>query len=340
MKILIFMKNWVGDALFQFPAIRMIRQKYPQAEITCIAPSRCHELLRANPDISEILEFDEKSTHRSWLKRLAFIWELSMRGPWDEGYLFHRSRSRALIFFLAGVKKRFGYGKGRGVLLTTAAQEPSEKFHHVDYFLELLHGCGYPVSGNPVYELPVSEEALLQAKPILESLDMPERARFVCFHLGANWEPKRWPIAHFSALAELIHSAWGLSVVVTGGPADESLWEKMRTQVKHTPVFSLIGRTSLDILSAIYSCAAFVVSGDSGPLHIAAAVGTPTVALFGPTNPSLTGPRGKGDSLVLSFVPHGFTAPFFGDEEIAKTWLQHISPQQVFEEIRKKGWVS
>ena len=85
MKIIIFMKNWVGDTFFQFPAIRLIREKYPDAKITCIAPPRCRELLLANPDIADVLEFDEKSTHRSWLKRLKLVFELRARGAWDEG---------------------------------------------------------------------------------------------------------------------------------------------------------------------------------------------------------------------------------------------------------------
>ena len=82
-----------------------------------------------------------------------------------------------------------------------------------------------------------------------------------------------------------------------------------------------------------------MVSGDSGPMHVAAAVGVPIVALFGPTNPALTGPRGKGDSVVLSFVPEGFSTPFFGSTDVASKWLEQIYPQQVFDAVLKKGWI-
>ena len=336
MKIIIFMKNWVGDTFFQFPAIHLIRQNHPNAKILCIAPPRCRELLLANPDISDVLDFDEKTLHRSWMKRLAFIRELRRRGPWDEGYLFHRSKTRAIILAGARVRKRFGYGRGRGFWLTHAIPESSQQLHHVDYFLELLRGCGYTLPSNLFYELPVQPNALQKAKQLLETVQIQQP--FVCFHLGANWEPKRWPPRYFAELAKLIHAEQALPIVVTGSANDQPLWEEMKTKVGIARVVSLMGQTSLDSLAALYSQASFVVSGDSGPMHIAASVGVPVVALFGPTNPALTGPRGKGDALVLSFVPQGFSAPFFGEASLAQSWLENISPRQVFEAIQKKGW--
>lgn len=337
-KIVIFMKNWVGDTFFQLPAIRLIKEKYPQAQITCIAPPRCRDLLMASEDVAEVLEFDEKSTHRSWLKRLAFVSDLRRKGPWAQGYLFHRSKTRAMLLTWAGVKERFGYGNGRGMWLTKAVDEPSQDLHHVDFFLELLRGCGFEIPKNPFYELPVSESATEKATQLLKEKGLAG-SHFICFHLGANWEPKRWPPEHFAALADLIHNEWKMPVMVTGSANDRALFEWMQPAVKQARVVSAIGETTLDTLSALYAQAACVVSGDSGPLHIAAAVGAPTMALFGPTNPALTGPRGKRDCEVLSFVPEGFSAPFFGDAEIAKTWLTNISPEKVFQSIQKKGWL-
>lgn len=340
MKIVVFLKNWIGDTFFQFPAIQLIHEKYPNAKITCVAPPRCRELLAANPHIAEVLEFDEKTTHRSWLKRIGFIFMLRARGPWDQGYLFHRSKTRAMILALAGVKKRLGYGKGRGAWLTESVAEPSQKKHHVDYFLELLRGVGYDLPKESFYELPVSEGALDQANQLLKEMGLDGQDHFACFHLGANWEPKRWPAMHFAELADLIYSAWKIPVVVTGSAADSPLWAAMRIHIQKARVFSIIGKTTLPSLAALYSQAAFVVSGDSGPMHLAAAVGAPVVALFGPTDPELTGPRGSGETIVLKFVPEGVSVPYVGDAAEAKTWLAHISPEQVVEAILEKGWIS
>jgi len=117
MKILAVMKNWLGDLLFQMPALELIRERYPEALITCIAPERCREILEAHHAVSGFLSFDEKSTHRSWRARGRFLGELRKVRPWDQGYLFHRSRTRALLLTLAGVKERIGFGKGRGFFL-------------------------------------------------------------------------------------------------------------------------------------------------------------------------------------------------------------------------------
>lgn len=339
MKIVVFFKNWVGDTFFQFPAIRLIRNRYPDAQITCIAPPRCRELLAANPDISSVLEFDEKSTHRSWLKRLGFAFELRKLGPWDEGYLMHRSKTRAMLLKLAGVKKIFGYGKDRGFWLTNPVTEPEQSLHHVDYFMELMRGAGYEIPQDPSYELPVALSAAEKAAEHLKAFSISGNSHFVCFHLGANWEPKRWPAAHFAKLADLMHTEWNVPIVVTGSANDQPLFDTMKSFVKVAKIYSLIGKTPLDITAAVFSQAAFVVSGDSGPLHIAAAVGTPVLALFGPTNPDLTGPRGKGDAVILKYVPQGYSAPFFGDEAFAKKWLAGITPEQALNAIRNQNWL-
>ncbi len=339
MKIIVFMKNWVGDTFFQFPAIQLIKKKYPSAHITCIAPPRCGELLLAHPDISEVLEFDEKTTHRSWLKRFEFIRQLRSKGPWHQAYLFHRSKSRAMLLAFSGVQERFGYGKGRGFWLTQSVAEPKQALHHVDFFLELLRGCGYEIPEKNFYQLPVAEAALEKASLLLKEAGIAGQKHFACFHLGANWAPKRWPAEHFAALADLIHAAWKIPVIVTGSAGDAPLWEAMQKHVQSAPVINLIGKTGLDSLAALYSQAAFVVSGDSGPMHIAVAVGTPTLALFGPTSPDLTGPRGRGEAVVLKFAPEGVTIPFIGEEKDAQDWLAKILPKQVLDAIQSQGWI-
>lgn len=338
MKIIVFMKNWVGDTFFQFPAIHLIKEKYPLAEITCIAPPRCRELLLSNPDIAHVIEFDEKTLHRSWVKRAAFIRQLRAQGPWEQAYLFHRSRSRAMLLACAGVKARYGYGKGRSFWLTRSIAEPMRSLHHVDYFLELLRGCGYEIPENTFYQLPVAENALLKANQLLSEVGIAGQKHFICFHLGANWSPKRWPPEHFAELAEKIYQTWQTPILVTGSEGDKALWEEMKLFLKNAHVVSLIGKTTLDSLAGLYSQAAFVVSGDSGPMHIATAVGAPVVALFGPTDSSLTGPRGQGDSVVLSYSPPGVKIPFLGDEKDVQGWMKQISPEQVFKAIQDKGW--
>lgn len=335
MKILAVMKNWLGDLLFQMPALDLIKQKYPDASIVCVAPERCREILEAHPAVSSFIPFDEKSTHRSWLSRMRFILDLRRRGPWDQGYLFHRSRSRAIFLALAGVKERTGYGKGREGFLSLAVQEPQGPMHQLDYFFSMMEGAGFVLPEEREYRFFYKEEDEKVALEVLRELGIEKNAKYICFHLGANWEPKRWPPEHFAALADSIHEKWKLPVIVTGSKNDEPLLQKFLAGVRRAKIVPLVGKTGLRVSAAIYRHAQCLVTGDSGPMHIASGVGAPVVALFGPTDPKLTGPRGSGESIVLKFVPPGYQVPFFGKELPKEGWLSRITPEEVLDAVER-----
>ena len=335
MNILIFTKNWLGDVLFQIPAIEAIRNRYPDARIVCLCPGRCREILEAHPAVSEVRVFDEKNEHRSIPARLGFALALR-REDWDIAFLFHRSRTRAFLLWLAGVKERIGFASGRRGFLTRPIPEPEKPMHHMDYFLELLAGAGFPRPENPVYHFYISEQDRGFADGLMEKEGLKD---FACFHVGANWGPKKWPVGHFAKLADLIEKKWQTPVLLTGGPADRRLAEEVIQKAVRARILSLAGRTTLGELGAIFKRALLVVSGDSGPLHIASGVGTPVAAFFGPTSPDLTGPRGPGEKIILSYVPEGFTAPWYGKALPENGWLSHIQPEDVMEAIEKKGWM-
>ncbi|MBI4711389.1 MAG: glycosyltransferase family 9 protein, partial [Candidatus Omnitrophica bacterium] len=308
---------------------------YPEASIVCMAPERCREILEAHPAVSGFLSFDEKSTHRSWLARMRFILELRRRGPWDQGYLFHRSRSRAVFLALAGVKERIGYGKGREGFLSLAVAEPVQPMHQLDYFLNMMKDAGFVLPAEKECRFFYKEEDDRTAREILKASGIGENTKYICFHLGANWEPKRWPSGHFAALAEKIEERWKLPVVVTGSRSDEPLFEEFISKVRRAKIVSLVGKTGLRVSAAIYRHAACLVTGDSGPMHMASGVGAPVVALFGPTDPKLTGPRGRGESLVLQYVPTGYEIPFFGKNFPEEGWLSHITPEEVLDAVER-----
>jgi len=335
MKILVVMKNWLGDLLFQMPALDLIQKKFPEASIICAAPERCREILEAHPAVTRFLAFDEKSTHRSWIARLRFAWELRRQGPWAQGYLFHRSRTRAMLLALAGVKERIGYGRGRKGFLTRAVAEPTRPMHQLDYFFELMQGAGFEAPEERVYRFFYKPEDEAKAWEILRGQGLAAGSRYICFHLGANWEPKRWPAEQFAALADQIDQRWHLPIVVTGASADQPLFDSFIGKVSKAKVVSLVGRTGLRVSAAVYRHAACLVTGDSGPMHIASGVGASVVALFGPTDPRLTGPRGIGDALVLNYVPEGYRVPFFGKDLPEGGWLGKISPEQVMAALER-----
>lgn len=336
MKILIFTKNWLGDVLFEVPALRVIRENFPQARITALAPLRCREILSALPYLDEVRNFDERRGERSLGSKIRFVAWLR-REKFDKVFLFHRSFTRAFLAWLGGIPERIGYAtsKRHGVL-TRAVPEPQRPLHQVDYFLVLLKWAGLAVNFGAPYEFFYSNEDWSGAKKILKEENL-ESKRFVAFHVGANWGPKRWPALHFAKLADRLAEAFDCWIVLTGSEADETIGQQIKENVKRAQVNSLCGKTSLGILGAIFREAAFVVSSDSGPMHIASGVGTSVVALFGPTCPRLTGPRGPGRGVVLQHVPEGYVIPWKGDGLPPAGWMEKISPEEVFQKIEKEN---
>lgn len=336
MKILIVTKNWLGDVLFEIPAIQALRENFPQARIAALAPQRCQEILEAVPALDEIRIFDERETERSIFSKIRFIAWLR-KEKFDKVFLFHRSFTRALLAWLGGIPERIGYETPkRKKILTIAVPEPSKPLHQVDYFLVLLKWAGLRVKFGTDYEFFYRRGDDTQALHLLETKGLKEKA-FVVFHLGANWEPKKWPAGHFARLARLISENFSCPIVLTGTSEDEPVAEAIMNQAPQTGLVSLCGKTSLGVLGALYQKAAFVVSGDSGPLHIASGVGTPVVALFGPTSPELTGPRGIGKKVILQFIPKGCSVPWKGKVLPPGGWMEKILPEEVFRKIREEN---
>lgn len=338
MKILIITKNWLGDLFFQMPSIALIARTWPEAEITCLTPPRCAPLLKAMPEVKAVIHYDEKNENRSWLKRFSVIFKLRQQS-WDKAFIFHRSKTRAFLARAAGCREITGFSVKGKHFLTKPIKPPMNAMHHVDYFLSLLSSYGLNVPTNAFYEFPVNDQYRKSIEEKLKGSSFADRD-FVCFHLGANWEPKRWPTTHFARLADLIYQKYGLGVVVTGAPTDRFLADKFKSHVEKCPILILTGKTTLLELGALFERAQVLISGDSGPMHIASAIGCRVAALFGPTDPALTGPRGKGETVVLSHIPSGYSVPYLGHELPKQGWLSHIQPEQVFNVIEKKQWLS
>ncbi len=337
MKILIITKNWLGDILFQMPAIEAVGKKYPDAEITCMAPKRCQAILAAIPCVKNVLLFDEKQEHRSLMKRLQFVLELR-KTKWDQAYLFHRSRTRAFLTMAAGAKQRIGFASGRSWLLTSPVKEPKKDLHHVDYFLYLLERVGFVSEQRSQYHFYYGEEAKISVQDLMQKHKLHSKG-FICFHLGANWEPKRWPAEDFAKLADALYEKWNVPVVLTGAVDDLELAHEFYRHVKSLQTISLVGQTSLEELGALFAEAICLVTGDSGPMHICSGVGTPVMALFGPTHPDLTGPRGVGEKMILTHVPEGYRAPWYGSQLPSTPWLSGITSERVFQALEKSEWI-
>ncbi|PIU41769.1 MAG: lipopolysaccharide heptosyltransferase II [Candidatus Omnitrophica bacterium CG07_land_8_20_14_0_80_42_15] len=296
-RIFIFNVNWLGDVLFSTALLRALRTAYPDSFIACAIPPRCREILELNPDLDEIIIYDEKLAHSSVLGKLRFVSELKKR-KFDTAFLLHRSLTRALITYLAGIRERIGYHtKKRAFFLTKAIEPDKGEVHRADYFLGLAKAMGIK-DATRSYRFFIKEDDRGYIKKLLAAKGIKENDRVAVINAGGNWEPKRWPKENFVELADDLIKEFGLKIIISGEAKDEGLGEFIVSLMKKDAVI-LCGETNLKQLAALMERANLVVSGDTGPMHIAAAMGAPTIALFGPTSPRVTGPRNSGKFAVI-----------------------------------------
>ena len=297
-RILIVNVNWVGDVLFSTPFIRAVREADPDAYIACLLHPRCREMLESNPRINEIVIYDEEGAHRSLFGKWALINRLKGK-KFDTAFLLHRSFTKALIVYLAGIRERIGYPtKNRGSILTKTVEEPSEEMHKVEYFLNIARSCGIDIS-DVSCEFFVQDEDRKFIKELLNKDGVSESDPVVVFCPAGNWPPKRWPAENFARLGDELAEKYAARIVLSAGAKDWRIIEDIKSVMAAPPVITA-GNTNLKQLGALLERADLVVANDTGPMHMAVAVGAKTIALFGPTSARITGPYGKGDYHVIS----------------------------------------
>jgi len=296
-RILIVNVNWLGDTLFVTPFIRAVRENYPDGYIAILTHHRCCEILEGNPHINEIIIYDEKKKDRHLLSKFSVISKLKSR-RFDTAFILRRSLSRTMLIFLSKIPERIGYdSKKSGILLTKRIKPPSKGLHRVEYFLTLAKAVGiYP--SNTEYEFFISENEKIKAGELLQCEGVKMDEDFIAINPGGNWDLKRWPAENFARLGDEIFDRFSIKVVLTGAEKDVELCEKISSLMQHKPIL-LCGKIGLKVLGAVFKKAKWVVSNDSGPMHIAVAIQAPLIVLFGPTSPLVTGPYGTGVYRIL-----------------------------------------
>ena len=225
------------------------------------------------------------------------MWRLAMmlrRYHFETAVILRRSLSRTAALCLAGIPQRIGFANSKsGWLLTDAVPLSSTPQHKAFSYLALLNGVqsSGTVEETERCEYVVTDDERHTARQWLEAQGIIPSRPLVILHPGANWPHKRWAPASFAAVGDQLAQIHAAQVVITGGPDDVALADSVRQQMRH-PAIVLAGRTTFRQLAACLSYAQLVISNDTGVLHLAAAIGRPVVALYGPTSPMLTGPLG------------------------------------------------
>lgn len=336
-RVLVVEVNWLGDVLFSTPALRAIRKKYPGAYVAALVVSRCKSVLLDNNYLDEVMVLDEKGRYRGLRGKLRLIRDLRVR-RFGIAYLFHRSFTRTLCVFLAGIPRRIGYDtKKRGFLLTEKMAPPPADFHRADTYYYLVTKNTMPESER-YCDFFLTGDDKIYIEDFLKKHNLGLGKKLAALHVGGNWDLKRWPKEHFARLSDFLARDYGADVVITGSFGDYPLANKIASCAAHRP-FVACGLTTLKQLGALFQRCDLVVSADSGPLHIAVAVGAHTLALFGPTSPAITGPFGRGDFAVVRKTDISCRIPCYHLGCPDNTCMSSLQVEDVLTEAERWGWI-
>jgi len=303
MKLLVRATNWVGDAILSIPALAALRARWPDAEIVVLARPWVADLYRDQGLVDRMIPFDHRGKHRgvSGIERLA----RDLRAQsFDSAVLFQNAFEAAWIVWRAGIPERIGYARdARGPLLTRSIPVPLPGEippHEANYYLELLRRVGWisALPEIPPVRLRVAAGALERAETFLRDAGCPPDSLRVAFGAGAAYgTAKCWPANRYADLARRLVAEYGARVLLFGAASEAGVAAEVESGAGQG-VVDLIGRTAIGDLPALLSRCHLFIGNDSGAMHVAAAVGVPVVAVFGPTDPDGTRPLTSQLSVV------------------------------------------
>ncbi len=296
-KILVFTTNWLGDALFLSPLVAALKDNFPQSRLSVLCVSRVKLVFQDNPNVDEVISYGEKGRLGCPIRRLGLVFRLAGRG-FDAAFIIKPSLSRTLLLKLSGVKRIIGFDNPKsGWLLTDKIPAPDKALHKIDYFLSMIEHLGLKINQRR-YEFYPSAEDEGYIERLFSQKRIPQDVPLILINPGGNWLPKRWPPENFSRLIKRIKQKFPVSIAISGADKDRGLAEGIIRQ-SGVEVFDFSGRTTLGQLGALMKQADIVITADSGPMHIAAAVGRKVIALFGPTSSAITGPYPLGEHIII-----------------------------------------
>ena len=288
--------GWIGDMVLLTPALRALKTAYPQSHLVLLIRPLVADLMATHPYVDEVM-VDNKGKGLNLLPSFyKFVSEVR-RSDFDLAVVLHPTSFRnALIPFLAGVSKRIGSNvSGRGILLTRTRVDRTDlhEVHRYLYVLELID-IHEPNAKLEFWHTDADRQA---TRHILARHGISPEEYLIGVNLGTTWRTKRWDLEKFAEVITQVQKRFGARILLTGSTAEIPLGEAL-AQITKVETINLIGKTTLMQLGALIESCTFYLTCDSGPMHIAAAVGTPTIALFGPTSPMRHGPYGDNHEAI------------------------------------------
>lgn len=297
---------WIGDMVLLTPALRTLKQAYPSSTMTLLLRPHVAALMKTNPYVDDcIVDAKTDRTYRSFIK----LYRLIRENQFDIAVVLHPSSIRnVLLPFIARIPIRVGSNyKGRGLLLTNSCADKTT-IHEVDRYLQVIQLLNKythsKTKTNIKNQCKITSELeywhtdknRISLTDLLKKEGVSTEDRLMAVNLGTTWRSKQWNVKNFTEVINNIsESVPDIKVVLTGSTDELNLVEQLGIS---DSTVNLVGKTDLMQLGALYERCDVCLTCDSGPMHIAAAVGTPTVALFGPTDPQRHQPYGKGHTVI------------------------------------------
>jgi heptosyltransferase-2 len=294
-KILIRATNWVGDAIMAMPALRAVRARFSGARITIVARPYVADIYRGQKICDELISYDPKGTHAGLSGRERLVRELRAE-KFDVALLLQNAFDAAWLAWRTGIPERIGYARdGRRLLLTKKIPVPKRGEippHEQFYYLELLRRAGWIESlpSESFVRLDTTEDQRQRAEQTLSVAGARLNVARIAIGAGASYgSAKCWPPERFADFVNRFRLHTDADVILFGTASEQTVSDAIAAGIKG-PSISLVGKTAIADLPALLSQCRLFVGNDSGAMHVAAAVGLPVVAIFGPTDPHGTAP--------------------------------------------------
>lgn len=328
-RILLIKPSAVGDVIHALPVLAKLRKRYPAARIDWMLTPENAQLVGRHPAISNVVLFERRAygrPWRDWSSSLDFVRMISnlREANYDLVIDLHGQFRSAFFTLATGAQTRIGFDRPRRRVRHAGRALPEEAFHHAWQgarelsWIAYTHRIGIPTldahaidrylwlgelldlpTGPPETNLPIAPEARERVDQLLKSEGVGEKP-IALLSPGTIWETKRWLSENFAAVGRhFAEMDW--AVILTGAGKDVRACQEVAAQCPQA--INLCARTNLSDLAALTQRASICITNDSGPMHLAAALGTPLVAIFGPTDPLWVGPYGRADSVVRAGVP-------------------------------------
>ncbi len=341
MNILIVKLSSIGDVIHTLPSLAALRKLYPEAHISWVIEEAALDIIKDNPYLDRIIISRRKRWISNLIKReqvsktikemMSFIKLLRDR-RYDIVIDFMGLFKSSLIVLLSGGKRKLGYNSMQelsGFFLNEKIYEDMDK-HAVDRYLDFLIYLGADIT-EPEFLIPIKKGDEEHIENLLRSNNVLMKEQFIVVSpMSFAGQTRLWEDDKFAMLCDRISFDLNIKIIFTGDKKDGII--KNIQSMMALPSVNLGGHTNLKELAYLYKLAVLVISPDSGPMHIAAAVGTPVIALFGPSDPKRTGPYGKGHIVVQKEMP---CIPCFLKKCDTKRCMKEIGVDEVFEAVKE-----